>query len=99
MPRENLGSPSRDYDSDEVPALAIEVGRKTGARVADWLNWAAAPVFAIMALWTAGTGSNESAMLCGSQRGMPAAGMTLMYLLMGIFHGGPWVKLVLRRAN
>ena len=56
--------------------------------VADWLSLAAAPTFAAMALLTAMSGSN---MFCA---GSPIGGMVPMYLLMGVFHVGPWLRLL-----
>jgi hypothetical protein len=66
----------------------------TGA--AGWLGLGAAPVFALMALWTGLLGQPD--MLC-----MPAPdgswlnGMALMYALMSIFHAAPWLKLISSR--
>jgi hypothetical protein len=62
-----------------------------------WLGLAAAPTFAIMALWTAlSMGSPD--MACMAMRGSPAlSGMTLMYLLMGVFHSSPWLRLIAGR--
>ena len=49
---------------------------------------AAAPVFAALALLTAGGGD----MIC-TMPGMSAlGGMSLMYLLMSLFHLAPWLK-------
>jgi hypothetical protein len=67
----------------------------TGA--AGWLGLAAAPVFAILALWTVLSGT-EPGMLCmGMQGASPLNGMALMYALMSIFHAAPWMKLVSSR--
>jgi hypothetical protein len=62
--------------------------------LAGLLNLAAAPVFALMALWT-GLFSAQSDMLCAAIRGTsPLDGMTLMYLLMSGFHLAPWLRLM-----
>jgi hypothetical protein len=63
---------------------------RAGARsVSDLLCLAATPTFLIMAL-AAGMGPD---MIC-SAMGTPMSGMTAMYLLMGLFHAGPWLKLI-----
>jgi hypothetical protein len=62
---------------------------------ADWLALAAAPTFAIMALLTGTLDGGPSEVLCsGSGGAFPWAGMVPMYLLMGIFHLTPWLKLL-----
>ena len=55
---------------------------------ADWLSLAAAPTFAAMALVTAVGGSD---MFCAAS---PIGGMVPMYLLMSVFHVGPWLRLL-----
>jgi hypothetical protein len=66
---------------------------------AGWLGLAAAPTFAIMALWT-GLFSGRSDMLCmGMQDASPLNGMALMYALMSAFHAAPWLKLISRRRS
>ena len=57
----------------------------------------AAPVFALMALWTGLSGQSD--MLCMSTHdAWSLNGMALMYTLMSIFHAAPWLKLVSSRA-
>lgn len=59
-----------------------------------WLSFAAAPTFALMALWTVFF-SSEPNMLCMEMQGSsPMSGMTMMYLLMCVFHSSPWLKLI-----
>jgi hypothetical protein len=60
--------------------------------LARWFDLAAAPTFALMALWTAFfTGQPD--MLCMAMQGSsPVSGMTVMYLLMSAFHAAPWLK-------
>lgn len=61
---------------------------KPGA--AGWLALAAAPCFAAMAWITA-----ASPALCLSGPGpLPLDGMTMMYLLMSLFHLPPWLRLM-----
>ncbi len=63
---------------------------------ADWLLLAAAPTFAIMALFT-GLLSGPPDMLCtAAQHPFPLSGMVPMYLLMAAFHSASWLKLISR---
>ena len=59
--------------------------------VSHWLCLAAAPAFALMALWTALFGT--SGMICSAMPdGFSMGGMTAMYFLMSVFHLPPWLK-------
>ena len=79
--RTNRSSPNRAGDASKAPGL-------TG-----WLQLAAAPTFAALALANALGG--PAYMLCSAGHGMASpGGMTLMYALMGLFHAAPWWKLV-----
>ena len=50
-----------------------------------------------MALWT-GLFSAQPEMLCMAMQGSsPMSGMTLMYLLMSLFHAAPWLRLISSR--
>lgn len=63
------------------------------------LGLAAAPTFAIMALWT-GFFSGQPDTLCMAMQGSsPMSGMTVMYLLMSAFHLSAWLKLISGRRN
>lgn len=61
------------------------------------LAYAAAPLFAAMALWS-GLSANTMDVLCTSLHdGSPLGGMGVMYALMSLFHAGPWLRLIQRR--
>jgi hypothetical protein len=72
-------------------------GGPRAARIAvHGLAFAASPVFAVMAWVTAGEAA--AATLCSVASGvLPVNGMTLMYLLMSLFHLPPWLNLLCTR--
>lgn len=61
--------------------------------VANWLGPAAAPTFAIMALWSAFFSSQPDTLCMAMQGSSPMSDMTL-YLLMSVFHAAPWLRLI-----
>jgi hypothetical protein len=63
-------------------------------RAAAWLNLAAAPAFALMALLTTAQGDGPTSPLCGAGSGFSLAGMVPMYVLMSVFHAAPWLRLI-----
>jgi hypothetical protein len=65
-------------------------------RSADGLALAASPTFAAMALLT-GVLGDPAEMLCSVAGVSPLSGMALMYLLMSVFHAGPWLRLLRAR--
>lgn len=78
-------------------------GRAAGGYAAPgaarWLGLAAAPTFAIMAVWT-GFLHGQPDMLCmAMQHSSPTSGMTLMYALMCVFHVAPWLRLITGRRS
>ena len=63
----------------------------------DWINLAAAPTFAIMALVTGFLGGGAMDALCAAAHGGALlGGMVPMYALMSAFHAGPWLRLISR---
>jgi len=64
---------------------------------ANWLYFAAAPTFAIMALATGILGGGPADALCSLAGTSPLSGMTPMYALMSAFHSAPWLKLLAGR--
>lgn len=70
---------------------------RAGLRPADWLGLAAAPTFAILALFTGLSGGE--ALCAPSLDTSPLSGMTAMYALMAAFHMPPWLKLLGRRGG
>ena len=67
---------------------------------ADWLRFAAAPTFAIMALLTGVLGGGPRDMLCSAaQDASPLSGMVSMYMLMSAFHAAPWLTLISSRRR
>lgn len=65
--------------------------------VAEWLSLMAAPAFAIMALLTAAHGGPSDILSSAAHEGSPLSGMTLMYVLMSVFHSAPWLRLIASR--
>lgn len=60
-----------------------------------WLGLAATPTFAAMAVVSAGHGAMMADGLCAmAGGGSPMSGMVTMYLLMGLFHVSPWLRLI-----
>jgi hypothetical protein len=75
------------------------VGGHAAPGAAAWLGLAAAPTFALMALWT-GFFSDQPDMLCMTMQGSsPMNGMPAMYLLMSAFHVAPWLRLIASRRS
>ena len=66
---------------------------------ADRLALAAAPIFALMALWV-GLAGGRSDMLCMSgPSASPLGGMAAMYALMSAFHAAPWLRWIAARRG
>ncbi len=67
-----------------APGLPVTVSR--------WLALAAAPSFALMAALSAYGGGGD--MICSAHDSPMVSGMVPMYLLMSLFHCGPWLRLL-----
>ena len=68
--------------------------------VAVCLGLAAAPTFAVMAVATGLYEPRGGAAFCGPvPGGSPLGDMGVMYLLMGAFHLGPWLRLAASRST
>ena len=75
---------------------SIGSGSIAAPSAAGLLSLGAAPVLALMALWTGLFGQPD--MLCMSMHHTSwLNGMALMYTLMSIFHAAPWMKLISSR--
>jgi len=72
-----------------------EARRQTASRMADGLCLAATPAFAALALATAGGGD----MICTMPGLSALSGMSLMYLLMSVFHAAAWLKRIARQPQ
>jgi hypothetical protein len=84
---------SRAHTNDAL--ISGRVGSGVAAPdAAGWLSLAAAPTFAVMALWTGLTGAQPDVLCIGVRNVLPLDGMPLMYALMSIFHAVPWLRLL-----
>jgi hypothetical protein len=88
---------SNAYVGDARGGGCAGSGDAAAPGAAGWLGLAAAPVFAILALWTALSGTRPDMLCVGMQSASPLNGMALMYALMSIFHAAPWMKLISSR--
>lgn len=68
-------------------------------RPARWLHFAATPIFAVMALVTAFTGSGMDAMAHSAMHASTWNGMLVMYILMAVLHAAPWLELRAKRRG
>jgi len=79
------------------PANTMTRRRNAARGVAKWLHIAATPAFAAMALLSALSGDGMYQITClGTQSASLWDSMGLMYLLMSVFHAGPWLKIASR---
>jgi hypothetical protein len=74
-----------------------DTGGTEEATLTDWLSFAAAPTFSMMALLTCVL---DGDMICSAApEASPLTGMATMYLLMSAFHAAPWLRLIFGRRH
>ncbi|WP_315799560.1 hypothetical protein [Bradyrhizobium sp. SZCCHNR1002] len=74
--------------------------RRVMPDLADALRLAAAPTFALMSVLNAMARDGRSDVFCSAMpAGAPLGDMTVMYLLMSVFHLTPWVRRMRRGAT
>jgi hypothetical protein len=91
-----------DQPTSSVVAPVVETyvgGGVAASGAARWLDLVAAPTFAIMALWTDLFGSQPDMPCTVMQSSSPMNDMTLMYLLMSVFHVTAWLRLISGRRS
>ncbi len=86
-------------DISRPPAVGRDGDTTIGGGVpahglAFWLGLAAAPTFAIMALWSFLFSGQPDILCMAMQNSSLLSGMTMMYLLMSAFHLSPWLRLI-----
>ncbi len=98
-PRIDLaGGPDLPKSARAGPKEIVLVASRAGLRPADWLNLAAAPTFAVMALLAGISGGPADVLCAAAQPASLLSGMVAMYVLMTIFHAGPWLRLIATRC-
>jgi hypothetical protein len=84
----------KDITRDQLGAPRIN------AAADRFLSLAAAPTFAIMALFTGIQGDGMPGMLCSAAHdSSPLTGMVPMYVLMSALHSAPWLRLIAGRRT
>lgn len=84
---------------DEPEASLARRGAAASAAaqaLANALAFAAAPTFALLALWTGLSGGRSDMACMAMPDASPLNGMALMYAWMSAFHATPWLKRISR---
>src|SRR6185436_3546920 len=85
---------------DDMSETGSRGSSPVAGRTVEFLSFAAAPTFALMALLTGAVDAGPPAMLCSAAMSRsPLNGMVVMYLLMSVFHSGPWLRQISGRRN
>jgi hypothetical protein len=71
----------------------------SGTRVFRLLSLAPTPTFALLALLSAGQQSTLQSVVCSAAHTSPLTGTVSMYLLMGVFHSAPWIRMLTRAVT
>lgn len=82
-----------DIHTGASGAIPAEDTNPTTPGLADWLCLAAAPTFALMALFNC-IQNGDAAILCMGANASPLTSMPVMYLLMSAFHLAPWLRVM-----
>jgi hypothetical protein len=84
----------------EAPgAASAGSGGAAASAVGRWLALAAAPAFALMALWSELLRAHPDLLHRAMRSSAAMSGMTLMSLLMSVFHSSPWLTLIASRRK
>jgi len=83
----------------ETAGTSVGGGVAAARGAADWLHFAAAPTFAVMALLTLVLGGPPDMLCAGGDGALSLTGMVPMYALMSAFHSAPWLRLVSGRSG
>src|SRR5262245_53666990 len=90
----------KDIYKMALPATIPRHHKVIELSVADGLSLAAAPTFGFMAALTRILDGGAQEFLCSAGPYFSALnGMTVMYLMMGLFHLVPWLKLISGRRE
>jgi hypothetical protein len=63
------------------------------------LALAPTPTFALLAVLSAGQENSLQNAICSAAHSSQLTGMVSMYLLMSVFHAGPWLQLLAARTR